>query len=50
MVHSLCVNILYFPVRLSYYDALVMCQHFIYFLFDFLTMVHSLCVTIVCPS
>ena len=28
MVHSLCVNILYFPVRLSHYGAFVMCQYF----------------------
>ena len=30
LVHSLCVTSLYFLVRLSYYGALVMCQHFIF--------------------
>ena len=30
LVHSLCVNNLYFPVRFSHYGALVMCQQFIF--------------------
>ena len=46
MVHSFCVIILYFPVRLSIYGALLMCHHFIFFLLGCLSMVHSLCVII----